>query len=153
MPERETTAISDNASALDPNCYLREEPAPSESEGGNPVGCDEKLHAHYMSMVWKCGMLRVIYINPKRICGHRRFDCKGGDRLMMRKEPAVYIMASRRNGTLYAGVTSDLSRRVWEHRTSAIPGFTQRYGVHMLVYCEYHDDMTLAIQREKHIKK
>jgi putative endonuclease len=73
------------------------------------------------------------------------------DRAMMRKEPAVYIMANRRNGTLYTGVTSDLARRAWEHRTDAIPGFTRRYGVHMLVYYEYHDNMPLAIQREKQI--
>jgi putative endonuclease len=49
------------------------------------------------------------------------------------KRPSVYILASRRNGTLYIGVTSDLPRRVWEHRADAVPGFTRTYRVHMLV--------------------
>lgn len=69
------------------------------------------------------------------------------------KCPCVYILASRRNGTLYVGVTSDLARRLSEHKTSAIDGFTKRYGVSLLVYVEVHDMMPDAIQREKHIKK
>ncbi|MGH9893744.1 MAG: GIY-YIG nuclease family protein [bacterium] len=69
------------------------------------------------------------------------------------KQPAVYILASRRNGTLYTGVTSDLVKRVWEHRSNLIEGFTKRYGVHSLVYFELHGDMYQAIQREKQIKK
>ncbi len=68
-------------------------------------------------------------------------------------QPCVYILASRRNGTLYVGVTSDLSRRVSEHRADMIDGFTRRYGVHGLVYAEFHATMAEAIQREKHIKK
>jgi putative endonuclease len=68
------------------------------------------------------------------------------------KQPAIYIMASRRNGTLYTGVTSDLIRRVWQHRESVIPGFTARYDCKMLVWYELHDDMTAAITREKQIK-
>ncbi len=68
------------------------------------------------------------------------------------KQPAVYIMASRRNGTLYTGVTSDLIRRVWQHRESETPGFASRYGCKMLVWYELHDDMTAAIAREKQIK-
>ena len=62
-------------------------------------------------------------------------------------------MASRRNGTLYTGVTSDLPQRVWQHKTDSLEGFTKRYQVHMLVYCEYHPDMNSAIAREKQIKK
>ncbi len=61
-------------------------------------------------------------------------------------------MANKRNGTLYTGVTSDLAQRVWQHRESAIPGFTSRYGCKMLVWYELHDEMTAAIAREKQIK-
>ena len=68
------------------------------------------------------------------------------------REPAVYIMASRRNGTLYTGVTSDLPRRVYEHRESRIPGFTRRYGCKQLVWFERYDVITDAIAREKQIK-
>ncbi len=68
------------------------------------------------------------------------------------KRPAVYIMASRRNGTLYVGVTSDLGRRAFEHRTGAIKGFTKRYGCTMLVWFEPHERMDEAIAREKQIK-
>lgn len=69
------------------------------------------------------------------------------------KQPAVYILASRRNGTLYTGVTSDLVKRIWEHRNNLVEGFTKRYGVHHLVYFELHEEMYQAIQREKQIKK
>jgi len=65
----------------------------------------------------------------------------------------VYILASKRNGTLYVGVTNDLIRRVWEHRTDAVEGFTERYGVHMLVHYEEFEDPGSAIQREKNLKK
>lgn len=68
------------------------------------------------------------------------------------KQPAVYILASGPNGTLYTGVTSDLIRRVWQHKTGAVEGFTQRYHVHDLVYFELCDDMLAAIAREKQIK-
>jgi putative endonuclease len=61
-------------------------------------------------------------------------------------------MASRRNGTLYVGVTSNLPRRSFEHRESLIPGFTERYGCKILVWYELHDDMGSAIAREKQIK-
>ena len=67
--------------------------------------------------------------------------------------PCVYILASRRNGTLYVGVTSDLSRRVSDHRADIIDGFSKRYGVHILVYAEFHSTMADAIEREKRIKK
>ena len=65
----------------------------------------------------------------------------------------MYIMASKRNGTLYVGVTNDLTRRVDEHRQGAVSGFTKRYGVHRLVYYEEHGDVKEAIEREKQIKK
>jgi putative endonuclease len=71
----------------------------------------------------------------------------------MNKQPAVYLLASQRNGTLYVGVTSDLIKRVWEHKEDLVEGFTKKNGVHTLVYFELHDEMTQAIQREKQIKK
>ena len=69
------------------------------------------------------------------------------------KQPAVYILASARNGTLYIGVTSDLVKRIWQYRSKAVPGFTERHGVHMLVYFEMHASMESAIVREKQLKK
>ena len=69
------------------------------------------------------------------------------------KQPTVYILASQRNGTLYVGVTSDLVKRVWQHRNNLIAGFTKTYGVHMLVYYERHDSMEQAIIREKRLKR
>ncbi|HUJ04465.1 MAG TPA: GIY-YIG nuclease family protein [Rhizomicrobium sp.] len=66
---------------------------------------------------------------------------------------AVYIMASRRHGTLYTGVTSTLPKRVYQHREGLIPGFTKKYGVKRLVWYEPYESMTAAIQREKTIKK
>ena len=69
------------------------------------------------------------------------------------KEPCVYLLASRRNGTLYAGVTSNLVKRVWQHKKDLFEGFTKRYGVHRLVWYERHDSMISAIQREKAIKE
>jgi putative endonuclease len=71
----------------------------------------------------------------------------------MTKQPAVYILASKRNGTFYIGVTSDLQKRVWEHKDNTVEGFTKRYGVHNLVYYELHGDMLSAISREKQMKK
>jgi putative endonuclease len=68
------------------------------------------------------------------------------------KAPAIYIMASARNGTLYTGVTSDLPRRVFLHREGAVPGFTARYGCKLLVWFECHETMADAIAREKQIK-
>ena len=68
------------------------------------------------------------------------------------KQPAVYILANHKNGTLYTGVTSDLVRRIWEHKQDLAEGFTKRYQVHTLVYYELCDDMLSAIGREKQIK-
>ena len=61
-------------------------------------------------------------------------------------------MASRRNGTLYAGFPADRPRRAWEHRTGAVEGFTKRYGVRLLVWYELHGTMESAIEREKQLK-
>jgi putative endonuclease len=68
------------------------------------------------------------------------------------KQPAVYIMASRRNGTLYTGVTSNLTQRAHQHRESLAPGFTSSYGCKLLVWYEIYDEMISAIAREKQIK-
>ncbi len=68
------------------------------------------------------------------------------------KQPAIYIMASRRNGTLYVGVTSNLAQRVWQHREGVVEGFTQQYGCKLLVWFEIADTMDAAIAREKQIK-
>ena len=68
------------------------------------------------------------------------------------RRPAVYIMASGRNGTLYTGVTSNLPQRAWLHRTGAVGGFTKRYSCKMLVWYEMHATMPNAITREKQIK-
>jgi putative endonuclease len=65
----------------------------------------------------------------------------------------VYILASRRNGTLYVGVTNDLVRRVYEHRSRVVPDFTRRYAVDQLVWFEAHGEITAAIQREKSLKR
>ncbi len=72
---------------------------------------------------------------------------------MQTKQYYVYLMASRKNGTLYVGVTNDLVRRTYEHRENIIEGFTKKYGVHMLVYYEVHRDVSEALLREKRIKK
>ena len=69
------------------------------------------------------------------------------------KQPAVYILASERNGTLYTGVTSDLVARTWQHREHVVDGFTKRYKVTILVWYELHGSMDAAILREKQIKK
>ena len=72
---------------------------------------------------------------------------------MNEKHPAIYILASQRNGTLYIGVTSNLVKHIWEHKNNVVEGFTQRYGVHELVYFEQHSTMETAITREKQLKK
>jgi len=71
----------------------------------------------------------------------------------LEKQPCVYLLASKRNGTLYLGVTSDLIKRAWEHKNSVIEGFTKRHQIHNLVWYEQHVDMRSAIAREKSMKK
>jgi len=69
------------------------------------------------------------------------------------KQPAVYILASKRNGTLYIGMTSDLIKRIWEHKNNMVEGFTKRYDVHHLVWYELHESMQSAIEQEKRLKE
>jgi putative endonuclease len=69
------------------------------------------------------------------------------------KQPCVYILCSKRNGTLYVGVTSNLVKRIAEHKRHLVEGFTASYGVHRLVWYELHATMEAAIQREKAIKR
>ncbi len=64
----------------------------------------------------------------------------------------VYILASRRNGTLYVGSTTNLVKRIWEHKNNVIPGFTAKYHVHQLVYYEIHQDIMEAARRERRLK-
>ena len=71
----------------------------------------------------------------------------------MDKQFCVYLPASQRNGTLYVGVTSDLIKRVWEHRNKVVAGFTEKYGVSLLVWYELQENAESAITREKQIKK
>ena len=70
----------------------------------------------------------------------------------MSKQPCVYILASKRNGTLYTGVTSNLRKRIWEHKNDQVQGFSKKYQVHTLVWYEVHETMLSAISREKEIK-
>ena len=71
----------------------------------------------------------------------------------MQKQYYVYIFASKRNGTLYTGMTSNLHKRIWQHKNKFIPGFTEKYKISSLVYYEIHEDPVEAITREKQIKK
>ncbi|QDP73180.1 GIY-YIG nuclease family protein [Legionella israelensis] len=69
------------------------------------------------------------------------------------KESYVYILASKRYGTLYIGLTSNLIKRVWQHKNKCVPGFTSKYNVTVLVYYEIFNDITLAAAREKRLKE
>jgi putative endonuclease len=71
----------------------------------------------------------------------------------MTKQPYVYILASKKNGTIYIGVTSNLIQRIWHHKNDQVEGFTKKYNVHTLVYYEQHEMMKSAIIREKQMKK
>ncbi len=73
--------------------------------------------------------------------------------MQMTKQPCVYMLSSQKNGTLYIGVTSDLIKRVYQHREGMVEGFTKRYAVHDLVWYEVHEGMESAILREKQLKK
>ncbi|WP_456393833.1 GIY-YIG nuclease family protein [Nitratifractor sp.] len=69
------------------------------------------------------------------------------------RQPAVYILSNRKHGTLYIGISSDLPKRIAEHKSHAVEGFSKRYGLDKLVYYELHSDMRSAIEREKQLKK
>ena len=71
---------------------------------------------------------------------------------MIEKTPCVYILANKQNGTLYTGVTSHLQKRLQEHQSGIVPGFTNKYHIHRLVYYELYEDMYTALSREKQIK-
>ena len=73
--------------------------------------------------------------------------------MAMEKQFYIYILASKKNGTLYIGITSDLIRRIWEHKNNVVKGFTKKYSVHTLVYYEVHPTFETAVQREKNLKK
>jgi putative endonuclease len=75
-----------------------------------------------------------------------------GTEARMERQPCVYILANKRNGTLYVGLTSNLIKRVWEHKQKIVAGFTQKYSVDTLVWYELHETMVSAISREKAIK-
>ena len=94
---------------------------------------------------WKFRMF-VSYVGTPGRAGARTISA-------MDRRPAVYILASKRNGTLYVGVTSDLAKRVWQHKMDLIAGFTRAHNVHDLVYYEAHSTMYDAIVREKRIKE
>jgi len=70
----------------------------------------------------------------------------------MEKQPCVYMLSNGKNGTLYIGVTSDILQRIWQHKNEVVPGFTERYHVHDLVWYEFHTTMESAIWREKNLK-
>ena len=72
---------------------------------------------------------------------------------MNTKQPCVYLLASERNGTLYVGVTSNLVKRIWEHKEKLADGFTKKYAINLLVWYEVHETMESAISREKAIKE
>ena len=76
----------------------------------------------------------------------------GYQEIIVEKRPAIYIMTNKRNGTLYTGVTSDLVKRIYQHKNTVTPSFTHRYDCKLLVYYEIHEDMLGAIAREKQIK-
>jgi len=91
---------------------------------------------------------------PSILCHHpARPDDPGDDPRKMKKNYYVYILASKRNGTLYIGITADLVKRVWEHRSKFVEGFTNKYAVDKLVYYEIFEDPENAIRREKRLKK
>ena len=70
----------------------------------------------------------------------------------MERQPSVYILSSKRNGSLYTGVTSNLIKRIWQHKNNVTEGFTKKYSTHTLVWYELHETMESAIQKEKSIK-
>lgn len=73
--------------------------------------------------------------------------------LQMDKQPCVYILTNKKEGTLYIGVTSHLVQRIWQHKNNLVAGFTKKYNLHSLVYYEFHEAMEVAINREKQMKK
>jgi len=94
---------------------------------------------------------RTIFSQP--LPNRKVIPAKAGIQRQHLKEFYVYILCSKRNGTLYTGVTSNLIKRVYEHKNDLVNGFTQRYKVHRLVWYETHESWESAIKREKQIKR
>jgi putative endonuclease len=144
-----------------------------------PLSVSQKKSAQFpIRGVWICpirgspdkgGLERALSASFQRNCHMCRHAREGGhpvvvpmtsrrdaavlSSITMDKKPAVYILASDRNGTLYVGVTTNLVKRVWEHREGIADGFTKKYSIHKLVYFEQFNDMDNAITREKRLKK
>ncbi len=97
---------------------------------------------------WSFPHMRVL---KTKYC-HSRESGNPEEALIM-KNYYAYILSSKRNGTLYTGVTSDIIKRVYEHKQNVVEGFTKKYSIHMLVWYEIHDSSESAINREKQIKK
>jgi putative endonuclease len=96
--------------------------------------------------------IRVIGHGRRRPTIHEFYGLSGAATLARKKGGWVYILTDKPNGTLYVGVTSDLARRLEQHRSSAVDGFTKRYSLKRLVFAERHDDIAEAIRREKALK-
>jgi putative endonuclease len=136
--------------------------------GGQRVGTNDSFYAGY-ALFTNEQMAEMLTghadtpVVPARMPGPSAMDGKPAfpidarvskpDLSTIERKPAVYILASRRNGTLYVGVTSNLVKRVWEHKKDLVGGFTKKYGVHLLVYYERFDTMPEAIRREKQMKR
>lgn len=98
----------------------------------------------------------MLLFRPSKVLHPRvthRHPRVGGDPEKISMKSYVYITANKRNGTLYTGVTSDLIKRIWQHKNKLVDAFTDKYNVTLLVYYEEHNDIREAIQREKRIKK
>jgi putative endonuclease len=98
-------------------------------------------------------VLRISSAGERFLDASDVIPAKAGIQPTMPKQPAVYILASKRNGTLYIGVTSNLQKRAGEHKNDLVERFTKRYSVHQLVYYELHGDIVSAMTREKQMKK
>ena len=144
---------------------------PSEGRGGNPLILAPFLDS---GSPLRCGRNdefscrinksehRLLYDGSKleptnmlfsQSMSSRRRGAKIQTVSVMNKQFFVYILASKRNGTLYTGITSDLVKRVWQHKNNSVEGFTKKYNVKILVYYETYNDAESAITREKRIKK
>ena len=113
--------------------------------------CPSFCHSSFVSV--RPGSFFVALVPLRHSCSPFVIPAKAGIQEAHLKRPFVYILASRRNGTFYIGVTSNLAQRLEQHRENAAAGFTRRYGVHTLVWYEAHATMESAITREKALKR
>ena len=113
----------------------------TENTGGN-----EAKHADYTSVI-------PAHAGIHWTIRYGNLHTSGSPAIIYMRIPCVYLLASKRGGTLYIGVTSDLKQRVWLHKNDMVEGFTKRYRVHDLVWYEVHETMEDAIIREKALKK